>query len=454
MPDQNRPARAVVGTVLDQHVEDAALLRNTRSVLVRAGHVRLAQLARLDERIAAHLDGIAVAGAEGRRRCLAALESPTPGAVFVATVLAIDSGDAPALQRLLSLGAALEPVRGGLASAFGWVAPMSLKGIVRSLLEADEPLWRALGITASAMHRADLGADLLQGLIEGPGDALPATAALRAAVALGHGELGPACAARMRRAETAQLQGDAALAAVLLGQRGDALQALRTLAESAEQPPPDPQQPAAQQAQRRQQAATRLWLRLAGPDETAQTLGVLGSLDAGGARRRLICAFGDAGDPQAIPWLIEQMRDDAHARIAGEAFSAITGVDLAQLDLDRQPPQSNAPLPEDDPEDENVSLDEDQGLSWPDADRVAGWWSQHGGRLHPGARYFMGEPPTPAHCLKVLGDGGQRQRAAAAEWLCLLQPGSALFGTAAPAWRQRIWLEQLKAGGRPSSSSM
>ena len=51
-----------IPTVVRQHVEETAILRNTRSVLVRAPHVKLHHLRRLDDRLAAHLDGIAVAG--------------------------------------------------------------------------------------------------------------------------------------------------------------------------------------------------------------------------------------------------------------------------------------------------------------------------------------------------------------------------------------------------------
>ena len=58
------------------------MLRHVRSVLVRAPHVGLLHLGRLDERIAAHLDGLAVAGEYGSRLCLAALERPGCGEVF------------------------------------------------------------------------------------------------------------------------------------------------------------------------------------------------------------------------------------------------------------------------------------------------------------------------------------------------------------------------------------
>jgi hypothetical protein len=55
----------------------------------------------------------------------------------------------------------------------------------------------------------------------------------------------------------------------------------------------------------------------------------------------------------------------------------------------------------------------------------------------------MGKPPTWEHCLDVLKNGFQRQRIAAAEYLCLLRSGTPLFNTSAPAWRQKRLLDKM-----------
>jgi hypothetical protein len=49
----------------------------------------------------------------------------------------------------------------------------------------------------------------------------------------------------------------------------------------------------------------------------------------------------------------------------------------------------------------------------------------------------VGGPVDEAHCLHVLRTGTQRQRALAAQQLCLLRPGEVLFPVAAPVWRQQ-----------------
>jgi hypothetical protein len=58
----------------------------------------------------------------------------------------------------------------------------------------------------------------------------------------------------------------------------------------------------------------------------------------------------------------------------------------------------------------------------------------------PGRRYFAGREPSLNHCLGVLHDGGQRQRAAAAVHLQRLRPSTPLFNVFAPAPLQQLWL--------------
>jgi hypothetical protein len=55
----------------------------------------------------------------------------------------------------------------------------------------------------------------------------------------------------------------------------------------------------------------------------------------------------------------------------------------------------------------------------------------------------MGAPITRDLCIAVLEHGYQRQRILAAHYLCLLEPGTPLFNTGAPAWRQQRLLAQM-----------
>jgi uncharacterized protein (TIGR02270 family) len=153
--------------------------------------------------------------------------------------------------------------------------------------------------------------------------------------------------------------------------------------------------------------------------------------------RWLIQGSGIAGDPTYVSWLINHMSNPALARLAGEAFTLITGVDLDAQQMWGQRPENVESGPSDDPEDENVDMDPDEGLSWPDVKKVEGWWAKNDGRFQKGQRYFLGQPVSRGHCVDVLKHGYQRQRMLAAHYLSLLEPGTPLFNTSAPAWRQQ-----------------
>ena len=162
-------------------------------------------------------------------------------------------------------------------------------------------------------------------------------------------------------------------------------------------------------------------------------------------RRTALLAAGAAGDPGAVPWLIDQMKLPALARLAGEAFSTITGADLAAEHLDEPPPEKVETGPNDNPEDENVAMDEDDALPWPNADAVQKWWAAHQRRFAAGTRYFLGNAIAVDTLNQALGSARQRQRAAAALELALRQPGSPLFEVRAPGFRQQA---MLGSGGR------
>ena len=157
----------------------------------------------------------------------------------------------------------------------------------------------------------------------------------------------------------------------------------------------------------------------------------------GTSTRWAIIGAGISGDPTYVTWLIGLMGDEKLSRAAGEAFSLITGADLVLLNLERRAPEGVESGPNDDPSNPDVELDPDDGLPWPDPARVQAWWGGNGARFAAGNRYFVGEPLGREHCIEVLKSGYQRQRVLAAHYLCLLEPGTVLFNTSAPAWRQQ-----------------
>ena len=124
-----------------------------------------------------------------------------------------------------------------------------------------------------------------------------------------------------------------------------------------------------------------------------------------------------------MPWLDQAHGGRQDRTLAGEAFSLITGADLALLDLERKPPEDLRQAgPNDNPDDENVEMDPDEGLPWPDPDAHPALVGRRTARgFSRASRYFMGAPVTREHCIDVLKNGYQRQRILAAHYLCLLR---------------------------------
>lgn len=414
----------VVPSVISQHAEMAAHLHRVRSLHVYAPRVKLANLLRIDNRLAAHLDGLFIAGEVGAALCGEGLDNPEPGAAFASAVGTVERQDQPGIARLLALAGASPDVLRGLIGAYGWVESGMLKGIVARALSSGDPLARLAAVAACGLHRVDPG--LASGLLIMDTNSMVRARALRCAGEVGCRVVVPACEAALRH-EDADVQFWAAWSAVLLGNRTSCLEALARTGRI----------PGVRRAR-----AFRLVLQAAVPAKAHRLLQEF----AGKAEdvRWLIQGSGIRGDPAYVPWLIGHMSDERTARPAGEAFSLITGVDLPLLDLERKPPADFESGPNDDPDDPDVDMDDDDGLPWPDPEKIAKWWAFRGSDFQKGARYFMGAPVTREHCIEVLKTGYQRQRVLAANYLCLLHPGTPLFNTAAPAWRQNRWLEQMQ----------
>jgi uncharacterized protein (TIGR02270 family) len=412
-----------IPAIVQEHAEETASLREHRTHLVRAPQVDLPQLQRHDERLAAHIDGLAVAGAFGTACCAEALDPRSPGTVFAAAVNAIEVRDEPALERLCALARSTPAALRGLISAFGWVSAPRLQGLVQPLLASTDPHRRTLGLAACRLHHVDPGA-LLPAALQDSSTSLR-TQALRTAGCLGRTDLLDRVRAALDDADVAV---EAARSLCLLGDHQAALPVLQ--AHVLDEAP---------DVHGTRLAALSLLLQCAEFDHGQHVLRAAARSANGNLHqeRLVIRAIGLLGDVQWVPWLIARMAEEARARLAGEAFSMITGADLSALGLERSRPDDPAESADADPADDDVALDEDEGLPWPDRERMQRWWETHATTLPAQGRCFAGAPPGVAHCEQVLKRSTQRQRMLAASWLCILQPGRQLFNCAAPAWCQQ-----------------
>jgi uncharacterized protein (TIGR02270 family) len=412
-----------VDSIVFQHAEEAASLFSTRVVLREMPHVSLDRLLRLDQRLVAHLDGLAVAGDRGWSFCEAGLEDPSAGAVFTAAVRALEETAGEKLMRVLAVAEAFPETIAGLNDGLEWVERRNLQGIVVDLLDAPRSFRRMIGVTACGVHRVDPG--LADGRLVHDADPLVRARALRTAGEVGGVSLASTCTEAIED-ENLNCRLWAAWSALLLGDDSRPLEVLKQAAIT------DSSYRSrafglSLQAMRLNAAHALLQALTADPQQL----------------RWIIRGSGINGDPAYLPFLINHMGDTKTARLGGESFSLITGIDLFALNLDRPQPEDFESGPNDDADDPNVEVDPDDGLPWPDPDKVEKWWTANAGRFQRGQRYFMGAPVTREHCLDVLKNGFQRQRVLAAQYLCLLEPGTPLFNTSAPAWRQQRLLAKM-----------
>ncbi len=415
-----KQAQSVIPHIIDQHAEEAAFLWLLRHNAVYAPHYNLKDLAKLDGRVEAHIDGLRIAGDYGWKACCHNLEFKECGEVFTAAILALEGNHIDRINKVYQVAEEARETLTGLVSAFGWVEPHHLQGKVNGLLVSNNPLWRQVGIAACAIHRVVPG-QFLDQAIQDDYPQLRARA-LRAAGELGRVDLKSALLEQISNQDTA-IGFWTAWSAVLLGGRGKALSSLQTrIIEVSEL----------------SLKAMHLALRVLDLQEVKDLLKVL--VQTEDRIRDTIIGAGISGDPGYMPWLIKQMEMPKLARIAGESFSFISGVDIAYEDLEGELPKNFASGPTENPEDEEVAMDPDEDLPCPDPLLIDRWWKQHQHNFLPGVRYLSGKPVNELQCQNVLRTGRQRQRQAAALELALMKPAAPLFETRAIGKRQLKWL--------------
>lgn len=411
----------IIPAILSQHAEDLSHLWEIRALSISSADQTLASLERLDERLEANLDGLKLAGEEGWRIYRDENGWTTSGDLFGATVLVLDGSERwqTCWSELIAMVAENPDVAGGIISGLGWLDYARAEPAIRLLLAESSPLFRRMGIAAMALHRRDPGVALRNALKDD--DPLLRARALKAV-----GELGSISFFPMVREALSSVHLDvqyrAAWSMALLAEAPAALAILKTVAESSHAK----REEALEVALARMDAiSAKAWLQ---------------TLMQNSATARLAClGVGMLGDSEFLPWVFEKMSEPKLARVAGDAFTRITGVDLVYSDLDMTRQGGFEDEPNDDPKDPNVEMDVDAALAWPDRAKVEAWWRRNSARFARGTGCFYGEA-LPGALDQAIVSAAQRYRVSAALRLAMRQPGTPLFNTAAPAARQKAML--------------
>ena len=403
--------------VVEQHAEEAAFQWTSRDRAVLAPHYSLNDLAGLDERVEANLDGLQVAGQIGWELCEKALGLEAPGEVFAAGVLAFESGDKGRIQKVLDTGSTTLELQRPLISALGWPSFDQVENVIRDLLLSEHPGIRRVGIGAYAIHRRDPGPALLQALSDM--DTPLRARALKAAGELGRVDLLPAILQSISEPDD-NCRFFAVWSAARLGERTAPVVAV--LQKITETPGQYAEQALGMALRCMELPQAKAWRQRLRGNSQQLRLAAIGA--------------GVIGDPDVVGDLIALVEIETVARVAGEAFSMITGVDLSYEDLDKDAPEGPQGGPTEEPEDEDVALDPDENLPWPAPELVKNWWEKNRGKFRSGIRYLCGKEIGTESLKDVLAKGNQRQRAAAALELAVREPKQPLFEVRAPGKRQ------------------
>lgn len=406
----------IISNIIRQHAEEVAFLWFIRDRAVGRPDFNISDLASLDCRINVNIDGLNIAGDDGWVISKEVLNFNEAGDFFTTAVCALNAGNMSQIDSLMNSVNEDPVIFRGIISAFGWLSYSKIEKILKSLFVSESTFLVKTYIAVLDIHRHDPGRILNEGIISK--DATLKERTLKAVGELGKTEFAPSLQ-DFFEADDEKCRFYAAWSSGLLGSTAGVpvLQALgETEGPYAER--------ACVAALRRIGVAEGIqWQRALAGKEKFQRMAVIGA--------------GAIGDPVLIPWLIEHMAVPELARVAGESFSMITGVDLAYEDLEGEWPEGFEAGPTENPEDEDVEMDPDEDLPWPEHALIQDWWHKNKTNFKSGVRHLCGKPITEQQCQHVLRYGYQRQRAAAAMELAMLRPGQPLFNVEAPGWRQQ-----------------
>jgi uncharacterized protein (TIGR02270 family) len=402
-------ARAWRG-IYEQQAMDTAALWHLHAIAVDQPDYRPDDLTQLEHRIDNRLNALMHHPDLGWDVCEQALEWEQGGESFAAAMIAFHRDDSAHITQALEAGFTSHETFRGLASALSWLPEERSSDWTQTFMASRDLDHQHLALASCEIRAQDPGQELTRLLQRDDCRAHTALFArcLRLAGVFKHAELAPGIDAAIG-ADDEGVRFWAIWSSLLLG-----------LDRTADL------KPYVLTANPWQRHAVQLAFRVLAPETAKEWIDELAQNAT--HVRHVLKAIMTLGDPDAMPWLIEAMQKPLLARLAGEAFSTLTGCDLTLEGLAvARPPASIDPLDDQDPD---VILEDDK-LPWPDPDVVADTWKRAASHYRPGERYFLGQPIAHEHLHRVLKGGYQRQRHAAALEMALRHPGLPLPNTCA-----------------------
>ena len=400
--------------IYEQFVDDASFLWVLRSIAVEQPHYNVADIHELEQRIEAQLDGLMTAVEDAWEICLQALELEEPGEVFTASVIAFRSHDVAKIQKTIETGLANDEATKGLISAMGWLPGKLVHPWIEKFFTSKDLNHKYLALAACSVRRENPG-EYLNRILERDDCKQHEKLYARAIRLIGEirrQDLMPHLSEAIN-SEQDDIRFWSNWSAILLGNR--------TAVTNLE--------PYVFKTGMHQMNAINIAFRVLPIEQARNWISKLAADKD--QERTVIKATGILGDPHAVNWLITKMREPAYAKLAAEAFVLITGIDLEKNHLAAEIPPAIAVQPNSDTDDDDVSLDEDENLLWPNPELVSSIWMSQGQNYIAGQRYFMGKKINTDFLRNTFSNVNQRQKYAVAMELALTDSTTPLYNTRA-----------------------
>ena len=400
--------------IYEQFVDDASFLWVLRSIAVEQPHYNAADIYELEQRIEAQLDGLMTAVEDAWEICLQALELEEPGEVFTASVIAFRSHDVAKIQKTIETGLANDEATKGLISAMGWLPGKLVHPWIEKFFTSKDLNHKYLALAACSVRRENPG-EYLNRILERDDCKQHEKLYARAIRLIGEirrQDLMPHLSEAIN-SEQDDIRFWSNWSAILLGNR--------TAVTNLE--------PYVFKTGMHQMNAINIAFRVLPIEQARNWISKLAADKD--QERTVIKATGILGDPHAVNWLITKMREPAYAKLAAEAFVLITGIDLEKNHLAAEIPPAIAVQPNSDTDDDDVSLDEDENLLWPNPELVSSIWMSQGQNYIAGQRYFMGKKINTDFLRNTFSNVNQRQKYAVAMELALTDSTTPLYNTRA-----------------------
>ena len=400
--------------ILEEHIEEADFLWQQRKNALSDRAYNLGDLAELEERLFAHLDGLALGGNDAWKLLEPKLSSGEEGEVFTAAFVALDSNDSSMIDLVQkNFSDAEGNVINGICYAFKHTMNPDVENILLPLLNSDNVCNLAAIIDSLSFRRVPIDADKLQTFLHNK-DPRIVTATLRAVGRLRIRQFLEE-AERLLDNEVIEVRREAVKTGLLLGSR-KALDVCRSMVASC----------------------------IEGADQFIEYPGLMGMADDVNILmtalknpilvRNAVKALGLTGNISTIELLIQCASEPKLSRLAGESFRRITGVNLEKGKLiseKLQEPKTSS-LPE-----EEFEMDPDEDLPFPDHEKLTEWWRSNSAKFDKRVRYRNGQPYSYEVLIDILKNGILPYRHYAAFELALMNPAYSYLETHAFSIRQR-----------------